>query len=216
MTAANPEASFDDKVGVVRRGNDNAKRFEMAQQQWMDLTDQGGGYGVAILNDCKYGADKPDDRTLRLTLLYTPGTRGGVPDQGTQDQGRHEVLYALAPHSGDWIKGRTPWQAVRLNQPLRAFLPATHPGPLGRTFSLLSLGSDQAQIVAVKKAEDSNEIVVRVKELTGRPATGLTLKFPTALKSAREVDAQERSMGGVAVNNGALVFDIREIGRAHV
>ena len=42
LTAANPEASFDDKVGVVRRGNDNAKRFEMAQQEWMDLTDQGG------------------------------------------------------------------------------------------------------------------------------------------------------------------------------
>jgi alpha-mannosidase len=212
LAAANPEASYDDKVGVVRRDNDNPKRFEVPLQQWMDLTDQKEGYGVAILNDSKYGADKPDDHTLRLTLLYTPGVRGGVPDQGTQDQGRHEILYALAPHRGDWIAGRAPWQAARLNQPLRAFLPTAHSGPLGRTFSLLSLSSDQAQVVAIKKAEDSDEIVVRVKELTGRPAAGLVLRFSGAIASAREIDAQERPIRGASVKDGALMFDIRAFG----
>jgi alpha-mannosidase len=212
FTASNPEASFDDKVGVVQRKNDNSSCFEMPQQQWEDLTNTDGSYGVALLNDSKYGSDKPDDQTLRLTLLYTPGTRAGYQDQGTQDQGRHEILYALAGHHGDWTEGMIPWQAARLNQPLRAFLPDAHSGPLGKMFSLLSVSSNQVQVVAVKKAEDSNEIIVRLKELTGKPASGLSLSFPAPITAALEVDAQERSIGKAEVTNGALAFDMKAFG----
>ncbi len=212
LLAENPEASFDDKVGVVRRGNNNPKCFEMNQQQWMDLTDKAGGYGVSILNDSKFACDKPDDHTIRLTMIYTPGTRGGTPDQGTQDQGRHEILYAIVGHAGDWAKGRAPWQAARLNQPLRAFLPTAHPGALGKAFSLLSLNSDQVQVMAVKNAEDSDETVIRVKELTGKPASGLVLRFPAAITAAREIDAQERPIGDASVKNGALAFDMKGFG----
>jgi alpha-mannosidase len=212
FAAANPQASFEDKVGVVQRGNDNPKCFELPLQQWMDLTDASGSYGVSVLNDSKYGSDKPDDHTLRLTLIYTPGTRGGEAYQGTQDQGRHEILYALAPHRGDWITGRTAFQAARLNQPLRVFLPATHAGSLGKTFSLLSVNSDQIQVMAVKQAEDSHEIVVRVKELTGQPATGLLLRFAAPITAAREVDGQERPIGDATVTNGTLAFDVKGFG----
>ncbi len=216
LTAASPEATFDDKVGVVRRVNDNPKCFEMPQQQWMDLTGTNGGFGVSVLNDSKFGSDKPDDNTLRLTLIYTPGTRGGPPDQGTQDQGRHEILYAIAGHAGDWTAGRTAWQAARLNQPLRAFLPQAHPGPLGRTFSMVSLNNEQVQVCAMKKAEDSDEIVVRLRELAGKPEAGLMLRFPEAISSAREVDGQERPvaapMGGAKLNAGALAFDMKAFG----
>ena len=93
----------------------------------MDLTDKDGGFGVSILNDSKFAGDKPDDHTLRLTMLYTPAMRDRYPDQASQDLGRHEIAFALAPHSGGWEDGRTPWQAARLNQPLRAFLPTRMP-----------------------------------------------------------------------------------------
>ncbi len=212
LAAANPEATFDDKAGVTRRGNNDAKHFELAQQQWMDLTDTMGGYGVSILNDSKFACDKPDDHTLRLTMIYTPGVRDRYLDQSTQDIGKHEIAYALTAHQGDWEDGRTSWQAARLNQPLRAFLPTAHPGPGGRSFSLLSLNSDQVQIAAVKKAEDSDEIIVRVKELTGKPAAGIALRFPVAIEAAREVDAQERPIGGASVQDGALVFDLKKFG----
>jgi alpha-mannosidase len=212
FTAANPEASFEDKVGVVRRGNDNPKCFELPQQQWMDLTDKGGAYGVSVLNDSKYGSDKPDDNTLRLTMIYTPGTRGGDQYQGTQDQGRHEILYAIAPHQGDWMSGQTPAQASRLNQPLRAFLPGIHRGPLGKSFSMLSVNSGQVQVMAVKQAEDSEEIVVRVKELTGKPATGVSLRFAAPITAAREVDGQERPMSNLALADGALAFEVKGFG----
>jgi len=225
FTSANPNATFDDKVGVVSRGNNATNHFELAQQQWMDLTDKGGDYGVSVLNDSKFACDKPDDNTLRLTLVYTPGTRGGKPDEATQDQGRHEILYALAAHNGDWVTGRTAWQAARLNQPLRAFLPPAHTGPLGKTFSLLSVNTDQVQVTAVKKAEDSDETIIRVKELSGQPATGCVLHFASAITAAREVDGQERPIGeeneadgrqmalqNATLTDGALTFDMKGFG----
>lgn len=211
FTAGNSNAAFSDKVGVSLRDNDKTNRFEMPLQQWMDLTDASGDYGVEIMSDSKYGSDKPDDHTLRLTLLYTPGTRGGYRDQGSQDQGRHQILYAVAGHKGDWNEGRDAWQAARINQPLRAFLPPTHSGN-ARTFSFLNLNSDQVRIEAVKKAEDSDEIIVRLEELNGRPAANLALKFPVAIVSAREVDGQERPIGKAALQNGGLVFDMKAFG----
>lgn len=211
FTAANSNAAFSDKVGVTERDNDKTNRFEMPLQQWMDLTDAGGGYGVEVMSDSKYGSDKPDNHTLRLTLLYTPGTRAGYPDQGSQDQGRHQILYGLAAHAGDWREGHDAWQAARLNQPLRAFLPGAHAGS-ARTFSMLNLNSDQVQVEALKKAEDSDEIIVRFQELTGQPATDLSLGFPVAIKAAREVNGQEHSLGRATVKNGRLSFDVKPFG----
>jgi alpha-mannosidase len=208
FTAGNSNAAFSDKVGVSLRDNNKPTRFELPLQQWMDLTDAGGGYGVEVMSDSKYGSDKPDDHTLRLTLLYTPGTRGGYRDQGSQDQGRHQILYALAGHKGDWNDGHDAWQSARLNQPLRAFLPEAHSGP-SRTFSLLTLNSDQVAVEAVKKAEDNNAIIVRLQELAGQPAKGMALRFPVAITSAREVDGQERPIGKATIENGELAFDMK-------
>src|SRR5205823_9713695 len=90
-------------------------------------------YGVTVLTDCKNASDKPDDKTIRLTLLRTPGTRGAYADQTTQDIGRHEIVFGLAGHAGDWRQAQTDWQAYRLNQPLIAFQSPSHPGALGKT-----------------------------------------------------------------------------------
>ncbi len=163
-----PLASYDDKLGVPMRGNNDPKKYEVPQHQWFDLTNQAANYGVAVLNDCKFGSDKPDDQTMRLTLLYTPGVRTGYRDQSTQDFGRHEMVYALTGHTGDWRAGGVPLQAARLNQPLAAFQVPAHEGKLGRSFSLLKLSSDQVAVVAIKKAEDSDEVIVRLKEITGQ------------------------------------------------
>ena len=132
FTVSNSNAFYEDKLGIVLRGNNEPKRYEVPQQQWFDLTNKARDYGVAVLNDCKFGSDKPDDNTMRLTLLYTPGTRGGHPDQATQDFGLHEFAYALAGHAGAPGDGGVPWLARRFNQPPLAFQTAAHSGPLGR------------------------------------------------------------------------------------
>ena len=91
LAAANNLATYNWDIGTIQRPNAAERQFEVASHQWIDLTNKGGAYGATVLTDCKNGSDKPDDQTMRLTLIRTPGTRGGYADQGTQDIGRHEI-----------------------------------------------------------------------------------------------------------------------------
>ena len=208
LSVSNSLATYDAQLGTMQRGNDFQKQFEVPQHQWMDLTNEDGSYGVSILNDSKYGSDKPDNRTMRLTLLYSPGNAGSYQDQMTQDIGRHRMLYALEGHRGDWRQGNTSWEAARLNQPMLAFAAVAHPGPLGKTFSLLAASTSQVQISSIKKAEDSDEIVVRLRELSGRPAPGVRLTSSLPIEGAREINGQEMPVGPADLRNGALSFDL--------
>lgn len=206
LTSGNPLATYDLQVGAIQRGKNDEKKYEVPQHQWFDLSQPDGKYGVGILNDSKFGSDKPDDDTVRLTLIYTPGVRGGYSDQATQDFGRHDITYAIAPHEGDWRA--TPWMAKRLNQPLRAFNVPAHEGALGKTLSLVSSNSNQVEITAVKKAEDGNEIIVRLRELEGKPAENVHISAAGGIVSAREVDGQERPIGSAAIKGKELVTSV--------
>ena len=108
----------------------------------------GGAYGVAVLNDSKYGWDKPEDHVLRLTLLHTPLPRASAY-QRSQDMGSHRFTFSVAGHAGDRRTGRVPARAAALNQPLIAFQAVPHSGPLGRSFSLLSLSAANGQQIQI-------------------------------------------------------------------
>jgi len=211
LTAANPQATYTWEVGTIQRGNNDEKKYEVPSHQWFDLTDRSGAYGVTVLSDCKYASDKPDDNTLRLTLLYSPGIseRGrSYSDQATQDWGHHEFVYGLAGHVGDWRQEQTDWQALRLNQPLIAFESSQHRGALGKRFSFLRLNNPRVRVLAVKKAEESNEVIVRLVELDGKPAQNVRVRFAAPLAAAREVNGQEQPVGKATVTKGELVTDL--------
>jgi alpha-mannosidase len=205
LNAANNLATYNWDVGTIQRPNAAERQFEVASHQWIDLTDKSGAFGVTILTDCKNASDKPDDKTVRLTLVRTPGTRGGYADQGTQDLGRHEFAFGLAGHAGDWLQSRTDWQAYRLNQPLIAFQSPSHAGELGKSFSLLKLSNDRIRVMALKKAELSDEVIVRLVEMDGRPAANVRISFPSSVVAAREVNGQEQPMGPANISNGELI-----------
>lgn len=212
LTASNPQATYNWDVGTVSRGNNDEKKFEVPSHQWFDLTDASGTYGVTVLSDCKNASDKPDDNTLRLTLLYTPGLGEGngkdYADQTTQDWGHHEFVYGLAGHAGDWRQGGTDWQAYRLNQPLIAFESPRHAGTLGRRFSLFNVSSGRVRVLALKRAEESEEVIVRIVEIDGKPARGVRIRFAAPVASAREVTGQEQPLGKARVIDGRLVTDL--------
>ncbi len=209
LTASNPEATYNWEVGTIARGNDEPRNFEYPSHQWFDLTDGSAAYGVTILSDCKYGSDKPDNKTLRLTLLYTPGLGEGNSrayiDQISQDLGHHEFVFGLAGHTSDWREAETDWQAYRLNQPLIAFVTAAHAGGFGKSFSLLKTNNSRIRVLALKKAELSNEIIVRLVEMEGIPQASVHIGFTAPIAAAREVNAQEQPLGTAMVANGELV-----------
>jgi len=208
LTVSNPVATYNWGVGTVQRGNNDPKKFEVPSHRWFDLTDRTGDYGVSVLEDCKYGSDKPADNVIRLTLLYTPGVRSWPREQAYQDFGRHDVLYALYGHQGDWRSANTNQQALRLNQPLLAFQTIKHAGSLGRTFSFITLSHDNIMISALKKAENSDEIIVRVVETGGQSVKKATMGFAGLIMSAREVNGVEEEAGAAQVKDGRLVFDL--------
>lgn len=215
LAATNTHATYDIQVGTISRPTNFEKAYEHPLHQWFDLTDKDGTHGVTIMSDSKYGSDKPDDHTLRLTLLYTPAVTGGeYKDQATQDIGRHDVLYALTGHNGGWQSDEcaSALQAARLNQPLRAFVSKSHAGRLGKSFSLLELDTDRVVVSAMKKAEDSDEVIVRLRELSGESASKVRLSMPRPILAAREVDGQERFVKTASIENGELVTDVHGFG----
>src|SRR6266851_947230 len=205
LAASNLMATYNWDIGTIQRPSAEPKKFEVPSHQWIDLTDMSGEFGATILTDYKNGSDKPNDNTLRLTLIRTPGTRGGYPDQGTQDIGHHEFVYAIAGHSSDWRTAQTDWQGQSLNDPLIAFETSKHGGALGREFSLLKVSNPRIRLLALKKAEQGDETIVRLVELDGKPQPDVRISFNTPITAAREVNGQEQPVGTAVINDGSLV-----------
>lgn len=212
LNVTNEKAVYDLGVGSVERGNNTQTAYEVYAQQWADLTDADRSYGVSVMNDCKYGWDKPNDNTIRLTLLHTPKTKGGYAYQDKQDLGHHTFTYSIVGHAGDYRDGRTVMKAEVLNQPLQAFVASKSKGPLGRSFSFAASLNDNVALRALKKAEKSDEYVVRFYETTGKQAQDAVVSFAANIVSAKELNGVEDEIGDVRFEGNKLNFAIKPFG----
>jgi alpha-mannosidase len=208
LVADNENATYNIGVGAIQRSNNNPKKFEVPSKEWFDLTDKSGKFGVSVLEDCKYGSDKPDNNTLRLTLLYTPEAHKDFIHQGSQDWGIHDIKYGLYSHSGNWTEGETPWQAEFLNKPLVAFESPKHSGFLGKSVSFLSFNNPKTGLMAFKKSETGDYFIVRMNELTGSDQKGIKVKFNANIEDAYEVNGQEQKTGDAHYSGNTLDFDL--------
>ena len=183
------EATYDIQFGNVKRPTHwnmswDLARFETVGHQWVDLSEH--GYGVSLLNDCKYGHDIKDN-VIRLSLLKS----ATYPDPQA-DRGEHEFTYALYPHEGHWSEGGTVQAAALLNQPVYATPGRAAHAP---SFSLLhASGSADVVIDTVKKAEDGDDLIVRFHEYKGGRGR-VHLHFEVPVASWQETDLMERPFG---------------------
>lgn len=205
----NEKATYDLGVGSVKRGNNTLTAYEVYAQYWADLTDADNSYGVSIMNDSKYGWDKPDNNTLRLTLLHTPKTKNGYVYQDHQDFGHHEFTYSLVGHAGDLDVAGTRENAELLNQGIKAFATGKHGGNLGKIYSLASSDNRNVLIKALKKAESSDEYVVRVYEAAGKESQNASIVFADNIVSAVEADGTEKTIGKASFNGNRLEVSIK-------
>lgn len=207
LAVSNPNATYDLSLGSVRRGNNTVTAYEVYGHYWADLTDRKGDYGVSIMNNGKYGWDKPSDNTLRLTLLHTPKTNKGYTYQDRQDFGYHTFTYSLLPHQGELNKAEVVSKAEVLNQRLKAFQTDKHKGEMGRTFSMVSSDNPNVIIKALKKAVDSDEYVVRVYDVAGQGIQSARLTFAGKLASVVETDGTEKEIAKADFSNNT--FDVK-------
>ncbi|KAM7158118.1 alpha-mannosidase 2C1 isoform 2-T2 [Molossus nigricans] len=160
-----PQATYEVQFGHLQRPtHQNTSwdwaRFEVWAHRWMDLSEH--GFGLALLNDCKYGASVRGS-VLSLSLLRAPK----APD-ATADMGRHEFTYALMPHKGSFQDAGVIQAAYSLNFPLLV-LPTPGQVPMA-TWSAFSVSSPAVVLETVKQAESTPQgrtLVLRLYEAHG-------------------------------------------------
>ena len=209
LNVSNSEATYDIGLGSVRRGNNRDNSHEVYAHEWTDLTDRTGKYGVTLLNDSRYGWDKPDDNTLRLSLLYSPQPGRGYVYQARQDFGHHVFTYSLVGHEGALKPAWAVAQADRLNSRLKTFAATRHKGALGTAFSFLQSDNENVVVRALKQAETSGEYVVRVYEMGGKAQQQARLTFAADIAEAVEADGTEKTIGKAVFSGRQLVVDIK-------
>lgn len=203
------KATYEIQYGAVERPAhmntswDSAK-YEVCAQKWADYAE--ADYGVAIMNDCKYGHDIHDG-VMKLSLF-----KCGTYPNPVADQGEHLFKYSLMPHAGTWREAGVAKAAYGFNCPLKA-VKCEGEGSLSPEYSFASALADNIFITVAKEACDSEKIVLRAYESQGR-RTKTEMKCGFDIKSVSEVDMMEQEVYqeiAVKENNFAVEFKPYEI-----
>ena len=201
VAVRSPQATYEIQFGHLQRPTHtntswDLARFEVCAQRWADLGE--AGYGVALLNDCKYGYDIQGS-VMRLSLLRAPTH----PDP-TADLGGHDFTYALMPHPGDLRQAGVIEAAEDLNSPLRVVRGGL---PEAQSSSLFALSTPQVVIESVKRAEDSDAVIVRLYEAWGgRCRADMRTTLPA--REATLCDLLERDRSSVVVRDGMVSLEL--------
>lgn len=183
------KATYEIQYGAVERPAhmntswDSAK-YEVCAQKWADFAE--ADYGVALLNDCKYGHDIHDG-VMRLSLI-----KCGTYPNPVADQGVHQFKYSLMPHGGTWRDANVAKEAYAFNCPLVA-VATEGAGSLPAEYSFVEATAENIFITVAKEACDSDRIVLRAYESQGRRTkTGIQCGF--AVNAVSEVDMMEQQI----------------------
>ncbi|RAK12517.1 alpha-mannosidase [Halanaerobium saccharolyticum] len=199
------KANYEIQFGNVERNThwntswDYAK-FEVVGHKWADLSE--GDYGVSLLNDCKYGYDIKD-QTMRLTLI-----KSGIYPDPEADQGHHSFTYSLYPHGGSWFEAETTKEAYELNYPVQQVKIKGEDGTEAKAKSYIEVEEQSTILETVKKAEYSDDLVLRFYEYGNRRDT-VKVKLDNKIKSVAECNLVEENIEEVENNDSEFTFKIK-------
>lgn len=212
LSAHNKNASYDLGLGVIKRGNNSEKLYEVPAQKWADITDSDNSFGVSIFSDCKHGWDKPNDNTLRLTCIHTPtGAFTKETRQDLQDLGRNVFSFAIYSHQGGYENGTqkyseifaNPFVCIQTDDKSRASMQKD-------SISFGSISNDNILIRAIKQYEYDDSIIIRVNEAIGKSHSNASLKLFRPIGKAELVNGVEEVIEELNVTKGgALRFSIK-------
>jgi alpha-mannosidase len=170
-------------------------KFEVAAQTWVDLSETDGSFGFTLLNDGRYGFSY-DGETLWMSFLRAANRARPILPLDWTDRsykpwvGEHVLKYALQPHKGTWREINPTRLGMEFNNPLIAVFEEAHSGELPTTYSFMEVTPGNIAVTAIKKCEDSDEIIVRIFESCGKECIS-KLIFGFNLHKAFETDLIE-------------------------
>ena len=191
LAASGPQATYEIPYGSIERPTTRnnsweTAKFEVPALRWADLGD--GNHGFSLINESKYGYDAKGN-VLRLSLLRSPTW----PDPEA-DRGHHQFSYSLYPHSGDWKQALTVRRGYEFNYKLRALQVEAHEGNLPPQHSFVGIAGDNVVLTALKKAEDSDALLIRFYEWAGTTAE-VRLRLPEGASGASLTNLMEKPEG---------------------
>ena len=179
--------------------------WELICHKWIDLSDDQGG--LALLNNGRYGYSLTEDgKGYRLSVIKGARYPRANPEArdvkhqyytfpiptGFTDQGEHHIEMGLLAHGGGWKDAKLWEPGYEFNTPMDAVWGSTHEGELPKEKSFMGIDSGSVYVGAVKKAEDDDDVVVRLVETVGETdGARLTFDRDLTLRSAAEVDLLE-------------------------
>jgi alpha-mannosidase len=175
LEVQNPQPTYEIAYGYKVR---KAEGEEDPGQRWIDLSGQraGGEYGLAVINDAKYGYSVQDN-DLRISIVrgavYAQHQPRKLEPNGEylwQDQGEQTFRMLLAPHPGAWQEAGIVRLAEELTAPVPVLYQGIHPGNRPLSASFLSVDAPNVVVSVMKKAEDGDDLIVRCYETAGREA----------------------------------------------
>jgi len=171
LNVQNDSAAYEIPYGTIERPSLGE---EQVAQKWVDISDE--HYGVSVLNDSRYGYDVTKN-TIRLSVLRSPDH----PVESLDDRGIHQIKYALYPHSSDWRKANVMREGYEFNNTLIAVNENVHKGNLPARHSFVEITPENLIVEVLKKAEDSDDLILRFFETTGNTGTA-AVKFSDFIK----------------------------------
>lgn len=198
------KATYEIQFGNIERPTHentswDAARFEVCGHKWADISEN--GYGVSLLNDCKYG-HSAEGSTLKLTLL-----KCATYPNPHADKGHHSFTYSLLPHGGDFREAHTVREAYSLNQPLECAEVKKQSGALADSFSLVCCDAENVVVDTVKRAEAGDGIILRMYDSWNR-RTKATLEFGFDIERAALCDMLENEIEDIQVDGRRISLPV--------
>ena len=200
------EATFETMYGAVKRPTHRnttweAARFEVAAHRFCDLSEP--GYGVALLNDGKYGHSVRDN-VIGVSLL-----RGPLYPDPYADEGVHRFTYSLFPHLGSWEEAGVVREAFALNSPLFR-VDQSSVGPVtSRKAGFVTAGGIELALGSLKRAEGGGALILRLYEPHGARGTA-SLRFGRTVEKVERTNLLEDSpVDELSVENEVVRFEVR-------
>lgn len=199
------QAAYEIQFGHVFRPThantswDTAK-FEVCAQKWADMSED--DYGVSLLNDCKYGYAAKDG-IMSLTLL-----KAATYPNPQADRGHHSFTYALYPHTGNLTNGGTVMEAQKLNKPLLAKKVSKQSGSLPSSYSFVCCENPDIIIETIKKAEDSNDLIIRLYESCNKRSNA-NITFGFDISGVALCNLMEQEIAPVEVKERGITIPIK-------
>lgn len=196
-------ATYEIQYGTIERPThkntswDKAK-FEVCAHRFADISE--GSYGVALLNDCKYGYDIHDG-VIMLSLLKC----GTFPDPEA-DQGIMKCIYSFYPHAGAADVCELYARAYELNSPMTAFSAVGDKDILPLSYSAVSCDKKNVLCEVVKQAEDGDDTVFRFFECSNS-RTKAKLRFGFEVESCQLCNMLEEPIAELTPENGEFSLD---------